>query len=196
MVARTISYGYQRTNCSYSFRDVNGDEFLYADAGKTGQKTTLTSYKMDCAIVNCHQPTNLKADDVGFYSVTASWTPGDEDQEKWEVVCRTSYGAPTATTVGTEVTTTSYTFSNLNTNYTYYIYVRGIKGEEKSKWSRCLQIMTKNAKAVPTDVEADNETGPLMELRQNGTCVIARNIPIHHSQRSTASQPIHIRSRV
>ena len=145
-------------DCSYSFRDVNGDEFLYADAGKTGQKTTLTSYKMDCTIVNCHQPKNLKADDVGFYSVTASWTPGDEDQEKWEVVCRTSYGAPTATTVGTEVTTTSYTFSNLNTNYTYYIYVRGVKGEEKSKWSRCLQVMTKNAKAVPTDVEADNET--------------------------------------
>lgn len=145
-------------DCSYSFFDVNGDEFLYADAGKTGQKTTLTSYKMDCTIVNCHQPKNLKADDVGFYSVTASWTPGDEDQEKWEVVCRTSYGAPTATTVGTEVTTTSYTFSNLNTNYTYYIYVRGVKGEEKSKWSRCLQIRTKNAKAVPTDVEADNES--------------------------------------
>lgn len=145
-------------DCSYSFFDVNGDEFLYADAGKTGQKTTLTSYKMDCTIVSCHQPKDLKADDVGFYSVTASWTPGDEDQEKWEVFCRTSYGTPSATTVGTEVTTTSYTFSNLNTNYTYYIYVRGVKGEEKSKWSRCLQIMTKNAKAVPTDVEADNET--------------------------------------
>lgn len=145
-------------DCSYSFFDVNGDEFLYADAGKTGQKTTLTSYKMDCTIVNCHQPKNLKADDVGFYSVTASWTPGDEDQEKWEVVCRPNYGTPSATTVGTEVTTTSYTFSNLNTNYTYYIYVRGVKGEEKSKWSRCLQIMTKNAKAVPTDVEADNES--------------------------------------
>ena len=145
-------------DCSYSFFDVNGDEFLYADAGKTDQKTTLTSYKMDCTIVNCHQPKNLKADDVGFYSVTASWTPGDEDQEKWEVFCRTSYGTPSATTVGTEVATTSYTFSNLNTNCTYYIYVRGVKGEEKSKWSRCLQVMTKNAKAVPTDVEADNET--------------------------------------
>lgn len=144
-------------DCSYSFFDVNGDEFLYADAGKTGQKTSW-SYKMDCTIVNCHQPTNLQADEVGFYSVTASWTPGDEDQEKWEVVCRNFYETPSATTVGTEVTTTSYTISNLNTDYTYYIYVRGVKGEEKSKWSRCLQVRTKNAKALPTDVDADNET--------------------------------------
>lgn len=145
-------------DCSYSFRDVNGDEFFYADAGKTGQKTKLAWYTMDCTIVDCHQPTNLQADEVGFYSVTASWTPGDEDQEKWEVICRTFYETPSATTVGTEVTEPSHTFSNLNTNYTYYIYVRGIKGEEKSRWSRCLQVRTKNAKALPTDVEGDNET--------------------------------------
>ena len=144
-------------DCSYSFRDVNGDEFLYADAGKTEQKTSW-SYTMNCTIVNCHQPTNLQADEVGFYSVTASWTPGDADQEKWEVVCRNFYETPSATTVGTEVTTASHTFSNLSTNTDYYIYVRGVKGEEKSRWSRCLQVRTKNAKAVPTDVEADNET--------------------------------------
>lgn len=144
-------------DCSYSFRDVNGDEFLYADAGKTGQKTSR-SYTMDCTAVTCHQPKNPVADEVGFYSATVSWTPGDEDQEKWEIVCSTSYSSPSATTSGTEVTKTSYTFSNLSTNTDYYIYVRGVKGEEKSKWSRCLQIRTKNAKALPTDVEADNET--------------------------------------
>ena len=142
-------------DCSYSFFDVNGDEFLYADAGKSGQKTDLmTSYKMDCTEVTCHQPKNPKADEVGFYSATVSWEPGDDDQTKWEVVCRTWYETPSATTVGTEVTATSYTFDNLNTDYTYYIYVRGVEGEQKSKWSRCVQVRTKNAKALPTDLLA------------------------------------------
>jgi len=145
-------------DCSYSFYDVNGDEFLYADAGKTGQKTTLTSYTMDCTTVNCHQPKNPVADEVGFYSATVSWTPGDADQTKWEVVCRTSYGTPSSTLIGTEVTETSYTFSNLTSDYTYYIYVRGVKDTEKSKWSRCVQIRTKDAKALPSDLFAYNET--------------------------------------
>lgn len=145
-------------DCSYSFYDVNGDEFLYADAGKTGQKTTLISYKMDCTPVTCHQPKNPYAEEVSFYSATVKWTPGDEDQTKWEILCSTSYGTPSSSAVGTEVTETSYTFDGLKTNYTYYIYIRGIKGEEKSKWSRCVQITTKYDKATPTDVEGVNES--------------------------------------
>ena len=147
-------------NCSYYFYDVNGDEFLYADAGKTGQKTTLTSYKMDCTVVNCHQPKDFAVSDIDFHSAKLSWTPGDDDQTAWEIKYQqtTSYFDPDKYGTAVSVTENPYTFTGLTHNREYVVYVRGVKGEEKSKWSRKLTFWTKNERAVPTDVEADNET--------------------------------------
>ena len=143
---------------SYYFYDVNGDEIFYKDEELRLSYSKLKEYTMDCTAVTCHQPTDLKATEVGFYSVTVSWTPGDEDQTSWEIWYSGITFTPPASPTVTTVTTTTYTFENLYSDYTYYIYVRGVKGEEKSKWSRLLQIRTKNAKALPTDVEGDNET--------------------------------------
>lgn len=143
---------------SYYFYDVNGDEIFYKDEELRLGYSKLKEYTMDCTAVTCHQPTDLKATEVGFYSVTVSWTPGDEDQTSWELWYSGITSTPPASPTVTTVTTTTYTFENLYSDYTYYIYVRGVKGEEKSKWSRLLQIRTKNAKALPTDVEGDNET--------------------------------------
>ena len=143
---------------SYYFYDVNGDEIFYKDEELRLSYSKLKEYTMDCTAVTCHQPTDLKATEVGFYSVTVSWTPGDEDQTSWEIWYSGITSTPPASPTVTTVTTTTYTFENLYSDYTYYIYVRGVKGEEKSKWSRLLQIRTKNVKALPTDVEGDNET--------------------------------------
>lgn len=143
---------------SYYFYDVNGDEIFYKDEELRLSYSKLKEYTMDCTAITCHQPTDLKATEVGFYSVTVSWTPGDEDQTSWEIWYSGITSTPPASPTVTTVTTTTYTFENLYSDYTYYIYVRGVKGEEKSKWSRLLQIRTKNANALPTDVEGDNET--------------------------------------
>ena len=139
---------------SYYFYDVNGDEIFYKDEELRLSYSKLKEYTMDCTAVTCHQPTDLKATEVGFYSATVSWEPGDEDQTSWEIWYSGYTDTPPASPTVTTVTTTTYTFENLYSDYTYYIYVRGVKGEEKSKWSRLLQIRTKNAKALPTDLIA------------------------------------------
>lgn len=146
-------------DCSYYFYDVNGDEFLYADAGKTSQKTTLTSYKMDCTIVNCHQPKDFAVSDIDFHSAKLSWTPGDADQTAWEIKYQqTSYFDPDRYGIAVPVTENPFILTELVTNREYAVYVRGVKGEEKSRWSRIVRFTTKNEKGLPTDVEADNET--------------------------------------
>jgi hypothetical protein len=148
-------------NCSYYFYDVNGDEFLHSDNGVyTSRNNNLITFTMDCTVVNCHQPKDFAVSDIDFHSAKLSWTPGDDDQTEWEIKYQqtTSYFDPDRYGVSVSVTENPYTFTGLTQNREYVVYVRGVKGEEKSKWSRKLNFWTKNEKAVPTDVEADNET--------------------------------------
>lgn len=148
-------------NCSYYFYDVNGDEFLHSDNGVyTSRNNNLITFTMDCTVVNCHQPKDFAVSDIDFHSAKLSWTPGDDDQTAWEIKYQqtTSYFDPDKYGTAVSVTENPYTFTGLTHNREYVVYVRGVKGEEKSKWSRKLTFWTKNERAVPTDVEADNET--------------------------------------
>ena len=74
-------------------------------------------------------------------TATINWTPS-EGQTSWDVYATTG-NAPSETTTPTasNLTETSYTFTNLAPGQSYKLFVRGRVGESVSKW-KCVTALT------------------------------------------------------
>ena len=104
----------------YSYSKGSGSYFL--------PKTSFT-YEVSASFVA--KPKNVTASNVADASATIGWTAGSEETS-WEIGYGTTNAEPASTTI---VTNTTYGLTGLTAETTYYVYVRAIKGENKSDWS-------------------------------------------------------------
>ena len=153
------SYGYE---CGFQVLNPEG-VVIYeyqgtgASSGGTPTAGVLTTFQINQ--VSCARPTALAASNVVYNGATLTWTPGDEEQDAWEVV----YGAngfnpdeATPVAVNGEAT---YTITGLTENTAYQAYVRGNCGaNDKSNWSDPVAFTTPLQFAVPTELAVDDIT--------------------------------------
>lgn len=81
----------------------------------------------------CGVPHNITVDSTSASSISFHFTPNDEDDNVWEVAI-TEYGNPVDENQTITVSDTFYTFTNLNNNTLYTIYIRTLCDEE-SFWT-------------------------------------------------------------
>ena len=153
----------------FTFSDANG-EFLTHAAGSTLNAGTLITYKP--SRVTCKKPTGLAAADVVYNGATLSWTPGDEDQNAWQVI----YGSGTEFSpdmLGLEPVMVNgeptLTLTDLEENTTYKAYVRAYCGEEaQSVWSDVCTFTTPVRYPMPTGLAVSDVMARTATVTWNG----------------------------
>lgn len=120
---------------------------------------TLTTFTI--SQVSCPRPTDLAASNVVYNGATLSWTPGDDEQDAWQVIY--AEGTPDADAINmvpVDVTgEATYNITGLTENKTYTAYVRGNCGEnDKSNWSNAVTFTTPLQFPLPTELAIDDIT--------------------------------------
>ena len=162
------SYGYE---CGFVLTAPDGSviyEFqgTGSSSGASPSNGVLTTFHI--SQVTCPRPTALAANNVVYNGATLTWTPGDEEQDAWEVV----YGAAgfnpdeaTPVAVSGEAT---YTITGLTENTAYTAYVRGNCGEDKSIWSDPVNFTTPLQFALPTELAISDITATTAKATWTG----------------------------
>ena len=161
------SYTYE---CGFKLMAPDGSVIYEHVGGTSGNAPTpgkLTTFQINQ--VTCSRPTALAATNVVYNGATLSWTPGDEEQDAWEVV----YGAAgfnpdeaTPVAVSGEAT---YTITGLTENTAYTAYVRGNCGEnDKSNWSDPVNFTTPLQFPLPTELAIDDITATTAKATWTG----------------------------
>ena len=125
----TAFYGVNQTAGYYT-------AFHYANSSNNGKdnflpKVTFT-YTPGAAVVK--KPTNVTAGSITVTGATISWDAVD-GADSYELSCSTNSEEPAEDGSYTPVNTNSYSLTGLTGGTLYYVYVRTIKGGDKSKWS-------------------------------------------------------------
>ena len=107
----------------------------------------------------CKRPTNLTASNVVYDGATLTWTPGDAEQDAWQVVYGTGNFDPDAATPVNVTGNATYTLTGLTENTTYHAYVRGNCGSgDVSPWSQVCTFTTPERFAHPTNLAVSDIT--------------------------------------
>ena len=149
-VTFTTNYIYGGSNLLVGLK-VTGTASSYASCGFYGISTSTTyrsynskqgpqgflpkvtfTYTPDANFVT--KPSNVTATNIAVNSATISWDAVD-GADSYELSCSTSSAEPDSEGSYTSVNATSYNQTGLTSGTTYYVYVRTVKGGNKSKWS-------------------------------------------------------------
>ena len=116
------------------------------------------------------KPKNPTVSGITSESATLSWTKGDEADAAWQIVYSTNENFNKDAATPIEVNTTSYSFTGLESNTTYYAAVRTYAGSGEGEQSAWVSTSFKTEKvATPATGFTDNfETDKGWELI-NGT---------------------------
>ena len=155
------SYGYET---GFTFTAPDGTVIYdYQGNGQSSNPSptagTLTTFQINQ--VSCPRPTALAASNVVYNGATLSWTPGNEEQDAWQVIY--AEGTPAADAINmvpVDVTgEATYNITGLAENKTYTAYVRGNCGEnDKSNWSDAVTFTTPLQFPLPAELAIDDIT--------------------------------------
>ena len=125
----TYFYGVSQSYGTYT-------AFHYATSNQSGKdsflpKVTFT-YTPGAGVVA--KPQNVTAGSIAVTGATINWDAVD-GADSYELSCSTSSTEPAEEGSYTSVNTNSYILTGLTGGTTYYVYIRTIKGDDKSKWS-------------------------------------------------------------
>ena len=114
----------------------SNNAFHYGTSSQSGRDSFLPkvtfAYTAGSGILK--KPTAVTASNITMNSATIDWTAGG-DETSWEISSSTSADEPAADDSYTTVNTNSYNLTGLTAGTTYYVYVRAVNGDNKSKWS-------------------------------------------------------------
>lgn len=152
---KTVSLGDEETMIAIRANRAFIDDFTYTPYVETG----------------CKKPKSLSISNITSSSADFSWTKGDESDAAWQIVYSTDENFDKDAATPIDVNTTSYSFSELNPNTTYYVAVRTYAGSGEGEQSAWVTTSFKTEKvAVPATGFTDNfETNKGWELI-NGSC--------------------------
>ena len=120
-----------------------------SSSGPTLTPGLLTTFTINP--VTCPRPTAVAVDNIVYNGATVGWVPGTEEQDLFEVVCTTEATPDNATPV--QVNDPFYTFTNLEENTTYNVFVRSICTEEDmSIWTKAVTFTTPLRFALPENL--------------------------------------------
>ena len=120
-----------------------------SSSGPTLTPGLLTTFTI--TPVTCPRPTDVVVDNIVYNGATVGWVPGNEEQDLFEVVCTTEATPDNATPV--QVNDPFYTFTNLEENTTYNVFVRSICTEEDmSIWTKAVTFTTPLRFALPENL--------------------------------------------
>ena len=107
----------------------------------------------------CTKPTNLTASNVVYNGATLTWTPGDAEQDAWQIVYGTgNFDLDAATPIDVSGTPT-YTITGLEPDATYNAYVRGYcSADDVSAWSQVCTFTTPERYVKPTNLTISDIT--------------------------------------
>ena len=111
--------------------------------------------------VTCPRPTELAATNVVFNGATLTWTPGNEEQDAWQVIYAAGEFNPDEINQAPVDVTGEATLNltGLTENTTYTAYVRGNCGEnDKSSWSEPVTFTTPLQFPIPTELTISDIT--------------------------------------
>ena len=118
---------------------------------------------------SCKTPTNLTASNVVYDGATLTWTPGDAEQDAWQVVYGTGNFDPDAATPVNVTGNATYTLAGLTENTTYHAYVRSnCGGGDVSLWSQVCTFTTPERFAHPTNLAVSDITAHTAKASWNG----------------------------
>lgn len=104
-------------------------------------------------------PSDLSATATSYTTVDVTWTDNSADETGFELQRSTSSGFSSPTTISLGPDVTSYTFTGLTHNTTYYIRVRAARGGARSNFTPTVTVQTPNAApAAPTGFQATSVT--------------------------------------
>ena len=152
---KTVSLGEEETMIAIRANRAFIDDFTYTPYVEAG----------------CKKPKNLSISNITSSSADFSWTKGDDGDTAWQIVYSTDANFDKDAATPIDVNTTSYSFSELNANTTYYVAVRTYAGSGEGEQSAWVTTSFKTEKvAVPATGFTDNfETDKGWDLI-NGTC--------------------------
>ena len=129
--------------------------FAWRDDTSGGSNPPAAIDNFSISVQSCPTPTGLAVSDITAHGAKLTW---DNSSNTWEVYCTTEEGTPDANvTVTGTADTNSFTFSGLDGETKYYVWVRSVSGEDKSEWAG-TNFTTLISCAKPTALAASNIT--------------------------------------
>ncbi len=127
--------------------------FFWRNDNMSGENPAAAIDNFSVAILTCPTPTELAVSDITAHTATLTWA--NAENITWEVYCSTSSEVPAAdvTVTAGDITTNSYTFTNLVGETKYYVWVRSVSGSNKSEWAGA-NFTTEPSCIKPTNVMA------------------------------------------
>lgn len=127
--------------------------FFWRNDNMSGENPAAAIDNFSVAILTCPTPTELAVSDITAHTATLTWA--NDENITWEVYCSTSSEVPAAdvTVAAGDITTNSYTFTNLVGETKYYVWVRSVSGSNKSEWAGA-NFTTEPSCIKPTNVMA------------------------------------------
>ncbi|MBQ7689975.1 MAG: choice-of-anchor J domain-containing protein [Muribaculaceae bacterium] len=154
-------YGYE---CTFTLTDPEGDVIL-SHQGSTSDHSAaptdgvLTTYFLMRSVTP--KPTGLAATQLTYNSATLAWTPGDTNQNRWQVTYSQGFFKPNelpSLPITVVTGNPTLTIANLAENVTYTAYVRAETVAGVSKWSEACTFTTPFQFPAPADLAVTNVT--------------------------------------
>ena len=162
------SYGYET---GFTVVDPEG-EIIYefhgtgSSSGPSPTAGVLTTFQINRT--TCPRPTELTASNIVYNGATLTWTPGNEEQDTWQVVYGVGVFNP-ADAVPMTVNEPTAQITGLEENTTYSAYVRSVcSAEDMSIWSNVCTFTTPLQFSLPADLAVDYITAKKADATWTG----------------------------
>lgn len=138
--------------------------FLYSAANNAPERRITSGFvyvaRVGTYVIPPTAPSGLSGVVTGYTGVDVSWTDNSDDETGFELQRSTTSGFSSGiSTVSLPPGTTSYSFSGLTHNTTYYIRVRAVRSASRSLFSTPISLKTWNGiPAAPTHFQATSVT--------------------------------------
>ncbi|MFP9112791.1 fibronectin type III domain-containing protein [Flavobacterium sp. RHBU_3] len=159
--------------------------FQWRNDGSGGSNPPGAIDNINLTLITCPQPLNVLVSNITAGEATVAWT-NQGTATSWEVIVQPATdAAPTASSVGTVVTTNPYTVTGLTSGTLYKAYVRAICSDtDKSLWTASANFNTTicdpaqqcSYSFILTDSFGDGWNGNTMSVMQNGIVVGTLNL--------------------
>ena len=133
--------------------------FLWKNDGNTDYQTPAAIDNFSISAVACPAVSNIQAKDITANSATISWTPGNENQDAWEMILTADPNFDMETITPLEIVANPYAATELESDTLYYVYMRANCGEDGySDWSAEFTFRTAKSCQLPDEFKLDTVT--------------------------------------
>ena len=122
---------------------------LWKDDTSGGSQTPAAIDNFSISKVACPAVSNIEVSDITFSSAVINWTPGDEEQNAWDIVLTLDPNVDLDAAAVLTVDTIPYLAEALEADTTYYLFIRSNCGDTVSAWSELITFNTASACAMP-----------------------------------------------